>query len=66
VERAHRTHREEFYQIIDPPETLAELRERLRTHETVYNTIRPHQALGQRTPWESYQEWLATQTTERG
>jgi transposase InsO family protein len=66
VERAHRTHREEFYQIIDPPETLAELRERLRAHETVYNTIRPHQALGQRTPWEFYQEWLATQTTERG
>jgi len=66
VERAHRTHREEFYQMLDPPQSLAELRERLRVQETVYNTIRPHQALGQRTPLEFYQEWLATQTTERG
>jgi len=66
VERAHRTHREEFYQMLDPPGSLAELREGLRAQETVYNTIRPHQALGQRTPCEFYQEWLATQTTERG
>ena len=66
VERAHRTHREEFYQMLDPPPRLAELRERLRAQETVYNTIRPHQALGQRTPLEFYQEWLATRTTERG
>jgi putative transposase len=66
VERAHRTHQEEFYQMLDPPQSLDELRERLRAQETVYNTIRPHQALGQRTPWEFYQEWLATRTTERG
>jgi transposase InsO family protein len=65
VERAHRTHREEFYQVVDLPDTLAQLRERLRAQETVYNTIRPHQALGQRTPWEFYQQWLSTQT-ERG
>lgn len=65
VERAQRTHREEFYQMLDPPDSLAELRERLRAHETVYNTVRPHQALGQRTPWEFCQEWLATQA-ERG
>jgi len=66
VERAHRTHREEFYQMLDPPDSLDELRDRLRAQETVYNTIRPHQALGQRTPLEFYQEWLATRTTERG
>ena len=70
VERAHLTHREdgdpwEFYQVIDPPDTLAELRERPRAQEAVYNTIRPHQALGQRTPWEFYEEWLAAQA-ERG
>ena len=65
MERAQRTHREEFYQVIDLPDTLAQLRERLRVRETVYNTIRPHQALGQRTPWEFYQQWFATQT-ERG
>jgi transposase InsO family protein len=66
VERAHRTHEEEFYQMLDPPDSLEELRERLRAQETVYNTIRPHQALGQRTPLEFFQEWLATRTTERG
>ena len=66
VERAHRTHQEEFYQMLDPPDSLDELRERLRAQETVYNTIRPHQALGQRTPWEFYQEWLVAGTRERG
>jgi putative transposase len=66
VERAHRTHQEEFYRMLDPPDSLDELRVRLRAQETIYNTIRPHQALGQRTPCEFYQEWLATRTTERG
>jgi len=66
VERAHRTPREEFHQMLDPPDSLDELRERLRAREIVYNTVRPHQALGQRTLWEFYQEWLATRTTERG
>jgi transposase InsO family protein len=66
VERANRTHQEEFYQMLDPPDSLDELRDGLRAQETVYNTIRPHQALGQRTPWEFYQEWLVAGTRERG
>jgi transposase InsO family protein len=65
VERAQRTHQEEFYQVVDLPDTIGELRQKLRAWETVYNTIRPHQALGQRTPEEFYQQWLATRT-ERG
>lgn len=65
VERAHRTHQEEFYEVEDLPDTIGELRQKLRAWETVYNTVRPHQALGQRTPAEFYQEWLGTQT-ERG
>jgi transposase InsO family protein len=65
VERAQRTHREEFYQMLDPPDSLSQLRRRLKAQEAVYNTIRPHQALGQRTPREFYQEWLAAQA-ERG
>jgi putative transposase len=59
VERAQRTHKEEFYQMLDPPDSLAELREKLRTQEVTYNTIRPHQALGQRTPKEYYDAWRA-------
>jgi putative transposase len=65
VERAQRTHRDEFYRMLDPPDSLSQLRERLRAWETVYNTVRPHQALGQLTPNEFYQRWLTTQA-ERG
>lgn len=54
VERAQRTHKEEFYQLLDPPDTLAALRAQLLKQEQRYNTYRPHQALGQKTP----QEWL--------
>ena len=58
VERAQRTHKEEFYQMLDPPDALGELREGLKAQEVRYNTYRPHQALGQRTPKEFYDEWL--------
>ncbi len=61
VERAQRTHKEEFYQMLDPPDSLAGLRAELLKHEARYNTYRPHQALGQRTP----QEWLLA-CAERG
>ena len=50
VERSHRTHEEEFYQCYEGDLTLAQLRPALRSWETVYNTIRPHQALGYATP----------------
>jgi transposase InsO family protein len=50
VERAHRTHTEEFYEITDSTFELTELRGDLLQWETVYNTIRPHQALGYLTP----------------
>jgi len=62
VERAQRTHKEEFYQMLDPPDTIAELRERLKAQEVCYNTVRPHQALGQVTPKAFYDAWCA----ERG
>ena len=50
VERAHRTHTEEFYEVTDSTFDLAELREKLLKWEHIYNTIRPHQALGYLTP----------------
>ncbi len=52
VERAHRTHQEEFYDIVEIPIVLAEHRALLRTWEETYNSIRPHQALGYLTPNE--------------
>jgi len=52
VERANRTHTEEFYEMTDAEPTLEAFQVELRAWETVYNTIRPHQSLGQRTPAE--------------
>ncbi len=50
VERAHRTHTEEFYEVTDSSFELAELRQKLLEWETTYNIVRPHQALGYLTP----------------
>jgi len=44
VERAHRTHTEEFYEVTDNTSNLAELGDKAIEH--IYNTIRPHQASG--------------------
>lgn len=52
VERANRTHTEEFYELTDAEPELAAFQVELRAWETVYNTIRPHQALGYLTPAE--------------
>ena len=52
VERANRTHTEEFYEVTDAPAELEPLRQALAEWETVYNTVRPHQALGYLTPAE--------------
>jgi transposase InsO family protein len=52
VERAHRTHTEEFYEVTGSSFELAELRIELMHWEQIYNTIRPHQALGYLTPFE--------------
>lgn len=43
VERAQRTHREEFCEVAELPWTIQALNVELRTWEDVYNTIRPHQ-----------------------
>jgi len=57
VERAHRTHHEEFYQVIPHGWSLAHLNPQLRRWEHIYNTVRPHQALGYRTPLEFLERW---------
>jgi len=52
VERAQRTHTEEFYEVTDTSFEIAELNQALLEWERVYNTVRPHQALGYLTPEE--------------
>ena len=56
VERAQRTHKEEFYELVDLPATIGELRLLLLDQERTYNTVRPHQSLGQLTPWAWLQD----------
>lgn len=50
VERAQRTHTEEFYEVTELEWTAEAIRRPLRRWEHLYNTVRPHQALGYRTP----------------
>ena len=50
VERAHSTHTEEFYEVVESSFDIAELRHELLEWEKIYNTVRPHQALGYLTP----------------
>ncbi len=46
VERAHRTHTEEFYEVTEGSFDIAELRGERLEWGRVCNGVRPHQALG--------------------
>ena len=50
VERANPTHSEEFYQVTACSLERKTLNRELRHWENIYNTVRPHQALGYLTP----------------
>lgn len=50
VERANRTHTEEFYQVTVCSLEMKKLNRELRQWEKIYNTVRPHQSLGYLTP----------------
>jgi putative transposase len=50
VERANRTHTEEFYEVTDSTFELADLRSKLLEWEYICNNIRPNQALNYLTP----------------
>lgn len=50
VERANRTHIEEFYEVYPMIYTVAGIRAAQSKWEEIYNTVRPHQALGYLTP----------------
>jgi transposase InsO family protein len=52
VERAQRTHTEEFWERYEGDLDLPSARPALRAWEHLYNTFRPHQALAGRTPQE--------------
>lgn len=57
VERAQRTHTEEHWELSTCDTDVESMRADLREWEKVYNTIRPHQALGYLTPLEYVTLW---------
>ena len=61
VERAQRTHTEEFYEVTDTSFEIGELNQALLEWEKVYNTIRPHQSLGYLTPWQFLEQYQQKQ-----
>ena len=52
VERAQRTHTEEFYEVTEFSLQVATLNQQIRGWEHTYNCIRPHQTLGYLTPFQ--------------
>ena len=65
VERAQRTHTEEFYEVNNFPLEIAPPNQKLRHWELTYNTIRPHQALGYLTPRAFCQLWMLNHPSDK-
>jgi putative transposase len=61
VERAQRTHTEEHWELSTCDTEVQAMRADLLAWETVYNTIRPHQALGYLTPLKYVTLWKLQQ-----
>lgn len=57
VERSHRTHNEEFYEVMAASDQLPALNRQLLGWEHTYNCVRPHPALGYLTPLEFVSRW---------
>jgi transposase InsO family protein len=60
VERSFRTDEEGFYQVEGLPTDLGGLEAALLAWNYIYETVRPHQALGYLTPEQFCQNWLNT------
>ena len=64
VERAQRTHTEEFYEVTDTSFDLPELNRALLKWEEVYDTVRPSQALGYLKPQEYLKQYWQNKRKE--
>jgi hypothetical protein len=60
VERAHRTHDEEFYQVYWMTYTVEGIRTAQEEWQYIYNHERPHQALGYLTPSQFLERYYST------
>ena len=61
VERAQRTHTEEFYEVVEFSLGVDTINQELQAWERIYNTVRPHQALGYLTPQQFLRQWQSQQ-----
>ena len=67
IERSFRTDEEEFYEVEDLPADLVGMVEQaLLAWNHTCETVRPHQALGYKTPDQFYHHWLNTDATGKG
>ena len=57
MERAQRNHTEEFYDVVEFSLEMVTLNHELQGWERIYNTVRPHQALGYLTPHQFVTQW---------
>lgn len=57
VERANRTHTEEFYEVTDSDFELADIRTKLLEWEKICNTYRPNQAINYLTPQQFLEQY---------
>ncbi len=65
VERSFLSDDREFHEVEELEETAAGLDRRLQAWNTVYEEVRPHQALDYLTPNEFYAKWLTEQATRK-
>ena len=65
MERANRTHREEFDKVDEVGLSKKEHNRQLEKRQYVYNNKRPHQAHDYLTPNEYYKRWPKNQKCER-
>ena len=65
VERSFRTDEEEFYQVEELPADLDGLLQALLSWNQTYERIRPHQALGCKTPEGFYQDWMSANSERK-
>ena len=61
VERVHRTHIAEFYEVTDDSFDLPDIREKLLDWERICDTVRPNQAIKYLTPLELVNRWKQNQ-----
>ena len=65
IERSFRADEEEFYQVEELPADMGGLEAALLAWNQVYEQVRPHQALGYKTPEQFYRDWLENHYTKQ-